>query len=599
MRSAEGDGWPVKPATPNPMSEASSRRLWSIAAVAVAALGLLPVTARATTFCVPGFDPERCPDNGSNVAQADLETAMQAEAADGEADTVIVAPGTYADPDTFEPTGADPLTIEGAGAGEAGDPQATRLTTESSANVYVIDLAASFGRAIVMRNLTVVVPASLPDNQGAGIQVGGDTLEGVDVEVANPHSNAIPAWPGGGTYEGGRIYPTGAGIVERGIDTGVSGLPGQLAIADVTLVEPVSGISAESSPIPVSVRRTTVERPLQGAYDASQGGQLDVVNSVAISASALTAVDALANTAADTKIEADHLTLVHEGPPSGSTAVSSRSSSTGNTEVTVENSILRGYEHPYGRIAYSSGAADLAVRYSNLGGEVVADAGPGTLDIGAGNIDAEPLFAGAPPYGSATDLALLRGSASVDAGDPAPGGEPVDFLGAGRPLDGDGDGTAIRDQGAFELQPPPLPGGAQPLGAPVDRFVTVRILGKRIGLSSRGVGRLRLRCPASERNPPCRGKLVLRTRAKLRLGRGKRAKRRRVVLARARFSIDRGRTRSVPLKLKRGKLRLLLHRRRARQLVAVVRVGDAAGNHAAVRRRLQALLRRSRGHHRK
>ena len=37
------------------------------------------------------------------------------------------------------------------------------------------------GRPIVMRDLTVVVPASLPDNQGSGIQVGGDTLEGVDV----------------------------------------------------------------------------------------------------------------------------------------------------------------------------------------------------------------------------------------------------------------------------------------------------------------------------------------------------------------------------------------------------------------------------------
>ena len=589
------------------MNKALSRCLCLIAAAALVALGLSPARASATTFCVPGFDPERCPDNGANVAQADLETAMQGEATDGEADTVIIAPGTYADPDTFEPTGADPLTIEGAGAGEAGDAQATRLTTESTGNVFVVNLAASLGRPIVMRDLTVVVPASLPDNQGSGIQVGGDTLEGVDVEVANPHSSAIPSWPEGGTYMGGRIYPTGGGVVERAIGTGVSGLAGQLAIADVTLVEPVIGVWAESSAIPVSVRRATVERSLQGAFDASQGGQLNVANSVAISASAPTALDALANTAEGTAIEADHLTLVHEGSPSGSTAVSSRSSSTGNAEVTVENSILRGYAHPYGRTAFSSGTADLTVRYSNLGGEVVADSGPGTLDAGTGNIDAEPLFAGAPPFSSAMDLALLPGSPSVDAGNPAPGGAPADFLGAPRPLDGDGDGTAVRDQGAFELQPPPPSEGSptpsseasQPTptatpGGAVDRFVTLRVFGKRVAVSSRGVAYLRLRCPTGEAHPPCRGRLVLRTAGKLRLGQGKQAKRRRVVLGRAGFEIGAGLTKAVRLKLRGHGLRLLRHHPGARQLIAVARVGDAVGNHAGVRRRLRAAFRGSR-----
>jgi len=567
----------------------------AIAAIALCAV-LAAASARATTFCVPAFDPERCPDNGSNVAQADLETAMQSEAADGEADTVIVAPGTYSDPDTFEPTGADPLTIEGAGAGEAGDPQATRLTTESSANVYVVNLAASSGRTIVMRGLTVVVPASLPDNQGAGIQVGGDTLEGVDVEVANPHSSAIPSWPEGGAYAGGRIYPTGGGVVERAIDTGVSGLAGQLAIAGVTLVEPVTGIWAESSAIPISAQRVTVERALQGAFIASQGGQLDVGNSVAISASVPTTLDALANTAEETAIEADHLTLVHEGSPSGSTAVASRSSSTGNAEVAMENSILRGYPHPYGRTAFSSGAADLAVRYSNLGGEVVADSGPGTLDAGTGNIDADPLFAGAAPFGSATDLALLPGSASVDAGDPAPGGAVADFLGEVRPLDGDGDGIAIRDQGAFELRVPAPPKEEPQSMAPASRpasptgAVAVRILGRRLRFNRRGVARLRLRCPASEPSPPCRGRLVLRTLLKLRLGKGAKAKRRRLALARARFELAAGRTGAVRLRLKGRKLRLVRHSRRARRVVAIARVRDAAGSRATVQHRLRATL---------
>ncbi len=572
--------------------------------VALAAM-LTAAPAQATTFCVPTFDPARCPNDGLNVAQANLETAMQSDASDGEADTVVVAPGTYTDPESFDTAGSDALTIEGAGAGGAADPTATRLTTSSTGNIYVVNLAASLARDVVMRDLTVVVPPSLPDNQGAALQIADDTLERVDVEVANPYSDAMPSWPEGGAYKEGTIYPVGNGVVRTAIGTGNVAFPGQVSVEDATLVEPLYGIWGQHPEIPASVERTTIERPSQVAVLASEGGQVTATNSVVLVDGSITALDAAANTAADAEVDADHLTIVQEGPASGSAAGSS-ASSTGKSTMLVENSILRGFGVPYSRVSTGGGEADLTIRYSNSElGEGGPDSGPGTLDVGTGNIDADPLFAGAAPYGSPIDLELQPGSPSVDAGDPAPGGATTDFLGAARPQDGDGDGTAIRDQGAFELQPAsePAPGpspqpspGPGPAGgaeatsagpAQADTAVALRILGKRVRIDRRGIARLRLLCPATEQSPPCAGTLRLRTRARLRLG--KAGKRRHLVLSRARFEIPAGKTRAIGLRVPARKLRLLRERGRARRLVALARVSDGSGNRGTARHRLQAL----------
>jgi hypothetical protein len=50
----------------------------------------------------------------------------------------------------------------------------------------------------------------------------------------------------------------------------------------------------------------------------------------------------------------------------------------------------------------------------------------------------------------AADYHLAEGSPSIDTGNPAPGGLLTDFEGTVRPLDGNGDGSKVRDQGAFE-----------------------------------------------------------------------------------------------------------------------------------------------------
>src|SRR4029453_15113457 len=80
---------------------------------------------------------------------------------------------------------------------------------------------------------------------------------------------------------------------------------------------------------------------------------------------------------------------------------------------------------------------------------------PGSLFNGAGNINADPLFA------SATDYHPLAGSPLADTGDPSPSSDTLDLDGNPRVVNG------RRDIGAYELQPAPPapPGGGAPAPA--------------------------------------------------------------------------------------------------------------------------------------
>ena len=74
---------------------------------------------------------------------------------------------------------------------------------------------------------------------------------------------------------------------------------------------------------------------------------------------------------------------------------------------------------------------------------------------GEGNIDVDPLFADTNSlYPEEWDLHLLTGSLCIDAGTNTPdGGLPdTDLDGNERVVDGDGDGSAIVDMGAYEYQ---------------------------------------------------------------------------------------------------------------------------------------------------
>ncbi|KPL09199.1 hypothetical protein AMJ85_07055 [candidate division BRC1 bacterium SM23_51] len=102
----------------------------------------------------------------------------------------------------------------------------------------------------------------------------------------------------------------------------------------------------------------------------------------------------------------------------------------------IINSIVWGGEE----IVRVAGEAKIEIRYSDLADKSWA---------GEANINADPRFV-APP----DDYRLAPGSPAIDAGTSV-GAPRVDFEGTVRPLDGDGDGRAAWDLGAYEAQPPP------------------------------------------------------------------------------------------------------------------------------------------------
>jgi uncharacterized delta-60 repeat protein len=191
-------------------------------------------------------------------------------------------------------------------------------------------------------------------------------------------------------------------------------------------------------------------------------------------------------------------------------------------------------------------------------------------------------------------VSRLLPDGALDGGFGADGSRAVDFDGGNDQaydllLQPDGKLVAIGwavvggalDFGAIRLEGDPLPADAR------DTAVTIRVLSRRLRISRRGFARLLLRCPADEQSPPCAGRVSLRTKAKVRLAGASTSKRRRILLARARFRIGAGRTRAVRLRFGGRRLRLLRRNRRARRALAIVRVRDAAGNRRTVRRTLR------------
>ena len=138
---------------------------------------------------------------------------------------------------------------------------------------------------------------------------------------------------------------------------------------------------------------------------------------------------------------------------------------------TINNCILWGDAAPDGpELALGSSYTTVTVGFSDVqGGQAAVYIEPGcTLNWGTGNIDTDPLFV-QPGYWDANgtaddanddfwvdgDYHLFKGSECIDAGTNNPaGGLPVtDLDGKARPFDGDGDGIAIADMGAYEYVP--------------------------------------------------------------------------------------------------------------------------------------------------
>ncbi len=124
-----------------------------------------------------------------------------------------------------------------------------------------------------------------------------------------------------------------------------------------------------------------------------------------------------------------------------------------HSDPMITNSIFSQNEAPDGPQIYMAGYHDkLSVSYTDLQGgpnDIYLSDDRVTVEWGLGNIDADPCFAFPGEYHLTPD------SPCIDAGDPNYIPEPneTDLGGNARVIDGDEDGTAVVDMGAYEFWP--------------------------------------------------------------------------------------------------------------------------------------------------
>ena len=421
-------------------------RVSASALVATTAMLVVCASASATTFCVPGYHAA-CPNSGGNVAQPDLQAAVETNGGDGVPDTVIVDAFTYGDPATLEPDGTDPLKIIGAGTDK------TSITSSSNLNIYV--MTQGFGeRPLTLKDLSIVAPASFPDTGGAGLFIESGKLENVNIESKNLGLQTALNVAGETEYTGGRIFGSGGGVIGEAVRT-YGSEPGRLTIDGVDIAGAQVGIYLTDPDQPVLFRNGRVLGTGAAASVQIFGGDLKFENSVVEAGS--TVGFTMGSAVSDvTHLDVINSTVAAAGHPTVKAIAGAvtNAASQDSIRVNVSNSIIRGFDSTYNLSAPNSsplGNAHISFDYSNFN-LLGTRTGDGSTSIPASNINLDPLFS---PSG---DYSLSAGSPSIDAGDPLLTVPATDILGASRPADGNGDGIAVRDQGAYEF------GSAVPCG---------------------------------------------------------------------------------------------------------------------------------------
>jgi hypothetical protein len=249
--------------------------------------------------------------------------------------------------------------------------------------------------------------------------------------------------------------------------------------------------------------------------------------------------------------------------------------------VDVRNSLFHALSTDL-EVESSGGAARINIDHSNYNPARVSDVSAGDAQViaGASTVLVNPSFVDA----AALDYRLRSDSALIDRGFPG-AGSVADLDGAPRPNDGNGDGVAVRDIGAFEFQRPAAPPPAADASAPL-----FRILSKGLRLDRRGRVAVVLRGPANE-TAASTGSLGLRSVRRLSASAAPRG--RRTALGRKSFSLMPSARTVVRVKLSRKNLRRVRALRRLRVMIAVT-ARDAAGNSRTARKKVSLRALRTR-----
>lgn len=424
---------------------------------AAAALLVLPASALAEDYCVA--PNTSC--GGTNVGT--LEAAFLLAGADTDRDRVFLGAATYEAP-----------TVGGYLSGPANAPVELIGTGATGPGRSTITAPAAAGRVLLMgggpesqlRDLEVLVPESAP---AASMQL--DTTATVRRIAVDHHPNqpnqftAVGLGPGASLLDSTVEAPLGAGANLAGVRVGGDGV----TVARTKIVA-TTGVAISNAMTGATVERLDVT---SSAASIEVAGTTVTVRSSILRPNDGIALFALDQPGSSAELTADGVTILGSGAPDTTAALASNHNPAPTFAlVRVTNSIIRGVAESMSRFNSSTGEASVAITYSDfdetlpvseLGGGAGTFSPPqGSLQPGE-NVNLDPGFVDFP----GGDLRLAAASPLIDLGDPAtPQG--TDYPGAPLVVDGNGDGIARRDLGAFEFQPPPPPGPAPGPGPGAD-----------------------------------------------------------------------------------------------------------------------------------
>lgn len=413
----------------------------TLVAGAVTALALITSAgaAEAATYCVA--KPE-CVAAGGIDKGTDFKAAVSAAAGTVDPDRVELGAGTFTGWIYYN--GASRLDVVGAGRGST-------TIVKDPAQAVSSPILGLHGNATV-RDLTVAITGT--HREGLELHAGA-LAEHVDITGAEPAGNRAGLLIGGGVFTDGNIT---LGADDRGVlgDAGAS-------LVERAEIRAATGVQVGSKTGTIAVRRTRIAATAVGAE--AQAGRLDLDSVLVDMRQGGTGLNVVNWNSYDGAlgIVGRHVTVAGDGTAASTGFRVIANTSTEMASGKLEHSIVTGFGHPVVRQA-SAGSAILTLHYSSAGVPLAGDdANTGT---GTGVWGLAHSLAPAPEFvdPAHADFRLAPGSALIDAGRASAleaGESPLDLGGLARIADGNGDGTAQRDPGAFE-QPVPVPPAETP-----------------------------------------------------------------------------------------------------------------------------------------